>query len=856
LAGITAIIDPEDVPLEFVADEDGIGFHILSPLSVSTPQAQKQWAGNADSEGPLPVGETDENMEIKPKLRITGRDEADFRSRQLQLEQKYHKLKKEGGILRLLYPDESWIDYAIRDVSGGERLFDNRFVHYWRTEDEVTFVCAPFGLGQEELVGEYSGSARALEIVVDEVGGSAEALARAEIVSPNADLWELLWSRDSRYFEGDETAEVLYAAKDLTPLGGAAVTTATVDGKAGVSVVRVPLTPNWTAGLSTTLAGVGPLTHQGAYDWYVWLHMPASNAGEVAIQGVYGLADLSVATEMNPTYFEAGHTREGRVVRLKVGQVWLRPASRGEHQWEGRLVFKSSVPTDVIDVLDVALRPVEELNGQVAVAPALRLPPALMTRDEFEQAGGNLNGKAIAAAVQSVTAYAGAAANVTGSGTDKAWGSLSSATGAPNKSSASAVLLTGEETNFLELTQFGLSVPVGATVEGIVVDVTRNAGAPLGEGELVKDFSIKLLKAGTRVGDQKASYSWWPATSGLATYGDQNNKWGTTWTAAEVNAAGFGVSIAAKMLAPGGSFPAVDAVKITVFYSVKGAETWATSGDAADFAVDEAEDVAKRSEVNDASLTDGRYAAAGTTVTSDVVAGVRARRSGMTVGAGERARAGALARYVDVSNWLWLGLDANAAGSPVEETLRVFKRVAGAEPVELGRLATPTQYGVFRAFYLQADRRGRWFAWGALQDGGIPRLLMAGQDNDLAAGGALDDGKNGFYGVKTGGNACTLSFDDFVAWVPPLEAVAFEGRTLEVSHASVEMEAIDGGRWISLVPEVDYLKLAPSGMENRKNRLVFIASPHDPDLMGVGFPSELKVVLYATPRYRGVPDPA
>jgi hypothetical protein len=79
---------------------------------------------------------------------------------------------------------------------------------------------------------------------------------------------------------------------------------------------------------------------------------------------------------------------------------------------------------------------------------------------------------------------------------------------------------------------------------------------------------------------------------------------------------------------------------------------------------------------------------------------------------------------------------------------------------------------------------------------------------------------------------------------------------LELSHDSAERESASGGRWVDVVPELDYLKLAPAGRENRENRLVFIASPNDPDLMGVGFPSELKVALYVTPRYRGVPDPA
>ena len=49
-------------------------------------------------------------------------DEEGFREAQQLFEQKYNKLDTEGGILRVVYPDGSYIDWEVRDVTGGERL--------------------------------------------------------------------------------------------------------------------------------------------------------------------------------------------------------------------------------------------------------------------------------------------------------------------------------------------------------------------------------------------------------------------------------------------------------------------------------------------------------------------------------------------------------------------------------------------------------------------------------------------------------------------------------------------------------------------------------------------------------------
>lgn len=213
-----------------------------------------------------------------------------------------------------------------------------------------------------------------------------------------------------------------------------------------------------------------------------------------------------------------------------------------------------------------------------------------------------------------------------------------------------------------------------------------------------------------------------------------------------------------------------------------------------------------------------------------------------------------MARFESTNAWVMASVDIDASASPAKDTVRVFKRVAGTV-TELAK-ATISESIDYRSLWLKVDRRGRFFVWGVLVPSGAPRLLLAGQDNDLATGGALDDGKNGFSDAKTGAAANTRVYDQFVVWVPSLDAVIYQGRSLELSHDGARREVQGGGDWTDVTPHGDYLRLSPKGMEGRKNRLVLIPSAHDPELMGVGFPTKLKVAIYAKRRYRTIPDPA
>lgn len=85
----------------------------------------------------------------------------------------------------------------------------------------------------------------------------------------------------------------------------------------------------------------------------------------------------------------------------------------------------------------------------------------------------------------------------------------------------------------------------------------------------VVDTVVRLVKAGAVVGSNLADTSTlWPGVDAYVTYGGTANLWGTTWTAAEVNAADFGVVVSATVV---GGVASVGHVRITVAYTVQGA---------------------------------------------------------------------------------------------------------------------------------------------------------------------------------------------------------------------------------------------------------------------------------------------
>jgi hypothetical protein len=127
-----------------------------------------------------------------------------------------------------------------------------------------------------------------------------------------------------------------------------------------------------------------------------------------------------------------------------------------------------------------------------------------------------------------------------------------------------AVALPGGRTSdYLKLTDLGLSVPDDAEILGIELRLWRSA---LGGG-VIHDLRIQLLhEAGVSI---TLGVPWdWPASDTLRSYGDQQQKWGEIWTPSRVNAPTFGARIQVESVGTSATeaTPRVEYVELEVFY--------------------------------------------------------------------------------------------------------------------------------------------------------------------------------------------------------------------------------------------------------------------------------------------------
>jgi hypothetical protein len=152
--------------------------------------------------------------------------------------------------------------------------------------------------------------------------------------------------------------------------------------------------------------------------------------------------------------------------------------------------------------------------------------------------------------------------NYAGTATSTEWKdggtSASNATGAEDNTCAQE----GKNNKTIDLTNFGFSIPAGATIVGIKVEPKAGSDKAAAADRVL---TAQLLKGGSPVGSVKSfTVTHTNACNGTAftTVGGDSDLWGTSWTAADINATGFGVRINSGY---GGGQRRLDAVKITVY---------------------------------------------------------------------------------------------------------------------------------------------------------------------------------------------------------------------------------------------------------------------------------------------------
>ncbi len=161
----------------------------------------------------------------------------------------------------------------------------------------------------------------------------------------------------------------------------------------------------------------------------------------------------------------------------------------------------------------------------------------------------------------------GTGANVSYPGSNYSWSSVSNIQSSNNSRATSTITNSGQNTDYLQATNFGFNIPVGSTIDGIQVYVERSAQCVSSCSSEVRDARIRIIKGGLVQSTDKATGTNWPSSDGVATYGGVADLWGTTWSVSDINASNFGVAISAGRTSGGDKSAQVDHVSITVTYT-------------------------------------------------------------------------------------------------------------------------------------------------------------------------------------------------------------------------------------------------------------------------------------------------
>ena len=120
----------------------------------------------------------------------------------------------------------------------------------------------------------------------------------------------------------------------------------------------------------------------------------------------------------------------------------------------------------------------------------------------------------------------------------------------------------GNFTDYLVATNFGFSIPGGSSITGIEVIVER-----ADPNSRTSDYRVRIVKGGVIGATEMSAGAAYPAADAYGIYGSPTDTWGETWSDVDINAADFGIAIAAQRNALGTSDGKIDNILITVYYA-------------------------------------------------------------------------------------------------------------------------------------------------------------------------------------------------------------------------------------------------------------------------------------------------
>jgi hypothetical protein len=454
-----------------------------------------------------------------------------------QLQEKVALIQRQGGVLKRQRKGSSEILYA--DIVDAKLTLPDAFGEVLQgTEPGVLLEleCLPDFYGEEVVLAETEENGQWIHFAGNNAG---EALpikgdypARARIIlgeGSGNNQRSVAWGVRSTYYSSGAEAALFFDAYKLTPLNGAF--TGTEASAASGKALRLTGTEAeaWMPFCDLKInTGEKHFTHIGGY------RVLARIKGTVGqkVRLVWSNAEATAPIEnLSMRLAATGYQL------VDLGEIRLEEPPVGEHFWTGNLQVETG-PTVAEIVADrIWFQPLDDGAGRLR---ATAVASSQLVSKESSVAGEITSNNSL----KSGTAWSTASNTVTLSGAAKS--------------------------QALYFAKNGLSIPTGATVHGIEVQVASLAHVgPLNEGGW-RVPQMQLVSTGPAlVGESRQLTHNGSYTPGTSTSGGPSDMWGTTLTAAQISANAFGVAVWEESTA-GEVFFQVTSVQIKIYYSFAG----------------------------------------------------------------------------------------------------------------------------------------------------------------------------------------------------------------------------------------------------------------------------------------------
>lgn len=278
-------------------------------------------------------------------------------------------------------------------------------------------------------------------------------------------------------------------------------------------------------------------------------------------------------------------------------------------------------------------------------------------------------------------------------------------------------------------------------------------------------------------------------------------------------------------------------------------DDWSTAGASGDFTVNATDHVLERTEIADSDFYAGRFAFFGSTSMEATVVRLDFKRPLMV----RALNHGVVARYSGLTHHL---VATYANDSLLPPYLLLWLRTAAGDPVFIGAevLDTDLAPDTFYTLQLLVTGSGLACVWLAVAGGALGHPRIVTQDSRLATGGALASGAPGIYDACATSDPVTRTDDNFLTYVPTLDAVAYAAQSAQLGTDGNVREDSTGSAYGPVsIDGGDLLRLPPSGLEERTIEVMVKPSRGDLDHLPDSGIDDVSAQAFYRPSYLTLP---